>query len=241
MPTLPARVLQLSSLAVSSLMLLSACGGGGDSRPDQVATNPPPVQPSPPTNPPPATPPADPPPPVQPEPPATPPQPSVVLADSYTDLVAGTINSQPGWSAWTGGTGREIGGVGCLVNEDYHIHALVTIYRDGVRMGLPDNIGRSGCAYELHTHDVTGVVHIETDVPKKFTLGQFFTLWGQPLATAATAGLPGPIRYYLIENEKLTPFTGDPAQLELKAHREIVIVSGSVSLVLPRYRWPAGI
>jgi hypothetical protein len=166
--------------------------------------------------------------------------PPVSLAATYTDLVAGTINSPQGWPAWTG-TGQPVAGVGCLVNEDYHIHALVSIYKDGVRQGLPDNIGRSGCAYELHTHDVTGTIHIETDVPKKFTLGQLFALWRQPLLASGTAGLAGPIRFYVIDKEVLTPYTGDPGAIELTAHREIVIVSGTPPATLPKYRWPSGI
>ncbi|MGX4643399.1 hypothetical protein [Massilia sp. SYSU DXS3249] len=217
------------SLAMS-LLLLAACGGGGDSGPDVVAADPPqPTQPVP--QPQPGPPPAP-----------TPAPPEVVLADTYTELVEGTINSQPGWPAWVAPAGRvPVAGVGCLVNEDYHIHSLVSIYKDGVRQGLPDNVGRSGCAYELHTHDVMGVIHIETDVPKKFTLGQFFALWNQPLGANGTAGLAGPVRFYLIENDKLTPVVGDPAQLELKAHREIVIISGTAPAVLPKYRWPPGI
>lgn len=221
------------ALTIASLLLLSACGGGSDRPPDVVAADPP-ASPTPPQQPapPPPAPPA--PPPVQPSPP-----PELVLADTYTELVAGTINSQPGWPAWVAPPNRAVvGGVGCLVSENYHIHALVTIYKDGVRIGLPSNVGRGTCNYELHTHDVTGVVHIETDVAKKFTLGQFFALWNQPLGRGGTAGLAGPVRFYVIENERLAPVTGDPAQLELGAHREIVIISGTAPPVLPKYRWP---
>ena len=215
LPTL-VRTFLRPALAVSFLPMLASCGGGNDSSRDVIAADPP-AAPS-------------------------PPPPETVLAEAHTDLVAGTITSRPGWPAWVAPPGRvPVGGVACLINENYHLHSLVTIYKDGVRQGLPDNVGRSGCAYELHTHDVTGVVHIETDVPKKFTLGQFFALWNQPLAASGTAGLAGPIRFYLIENEKLTPFTGDPAQLELTAHREIVIISGTAPPVLPKYRWPAGL
>lgn len=240
MSTIPARVLRLSLLAVSSLLLLTACGGGGDD-PAPAATNPGPVQPSPP--PPPAQPsqPANPP--APPQPPADPPPaPEPVLAADYTDLVAGTIGSPPGWSAWVGPANRaSVGGVGCPVNENFHLHSLVSIYKDGVRQGLPDNLGRGACNYELHTHDVTGVVHIETDVAKKFTLGQLFALWGQPLGVDGVAGLGAPLRFYMIGNDRLTRYTGDPAALELVPHGEIVIVSGTVPAVLPKYRWPGGL
>lgn len=212
------------ALAVSSLLLLAACGGGGDSSPDVIAADPP-VSPGPP--------------PTQPGPPPAPPE--LRLADTYTELVAGTITSPLGWPSWVApATRAAIGGVGCLGAINYHVHALVSIYKDGVRQGLPANIGLGLCNYELHTHDVTGAVHIEGDAPKRFTLGQFFTLWNQPLSASGTAGLAGPIRFYLIENERLTPFTGDPAQLELTPRREIVIISGSAPNVLPKYRWPDG-
>lgn len=199
---------------ILSTLLLGACGGGGDDPP--ATNNPPSTQ----TDPPPASP----------APPA--------LAAGYTELEAGAINSPQGWPAWTN-NGQAVEGVVCLTNINYHIHALVSIYKDGVRQGLPGNIGRSGCTYELHTHDVTGIVHIEANAPKKFTLGQFFALWRQPLLASGTAGLPGPIRYYIIDREVLTPYTGNPADVELTAHREIVIVSGTPPATLPRYRWPS--
>ena len=220
MPMTITRASLYLTMSLSSL-LLAACGGGSDS-PPPVANNPPP-----PTQ-------ADPPAPPAPVPPP------VALAAGYTELVAGTINSPQGWPVWTG-TGQPVEGVVCLTNINYHIHALVSIYKDGVRQGLPDNVGRSGCTYELHTHDVTGVVHIEAAAPTKFTLGQFFALWRQPLLASGTAGLPGPIRFYVIDNETLTPYTGNPGEIELTAHREIVIVSGTPPTTLPKYRWPSGL
>lgn len=220
MRTISLRFPHLPALAVSSLLLLSACGGGSDD-PAPVVTNPDPVQPAQPNQPAPAEP---------------------ALAATYTAWSNETMNSPPGWNAWVAPpSNAPVSGVGCLINENFHQHSLVSIYKDGVRQGLPDNIGRGNCAYELHTHDGTGVVHIETDVPKKFTLGQFFALWNQPLGANGTAGLAGPVRFYVIENDKLTRYTGDPALLELVAHREIVIVGGTAPSVLPKYRWPADI
>ena len=209
------RKTHCAALAVSSLLMLAACGGGGDSSPGATASPPASQQVAP---------------------------PEVVLADTYTELVAGTTGSKPGWPAWVGpASGTVVAGVGCTVSGNYHQHSLVTMYKDGVRMGPPDNVGRGACDFELHTHDVTGMVHIHSDVPKKFTLGQFFTLWGQPLAAGGTAGMAGPVRFHVIENEKLTLYAGDPAQLELIPHREIVIISGTGPGVLPKYRWPGNL
>jgi len=204
-----------------AVLLLAACGGGGDSKPLVAQLPDPPTQPAPPP----------------------PPTDELKLADTYTELVPGTIDSQDHWPAWAGGGRDTVDGVACLINEDYHIHALLTIYKDGVRLAVPDSVGRGGggCTYELHTHDKTGILHIETNVPKQFTLGQFFSVWRQPLTATGAAGLPGQVRYYIIDNETLTRYTGNPAEIELKAHREVVIISGTPPAVLPKYRWPAGI
>jgi hypothetical protein len=78
----------------------------------------------------------------------------------------------------------------------------------------------------LHTHDGSGVVHIEsaTDVP--FTLGQLFTEWGQPLR----ADRVGPVT--LTAGQALRVFSngqpvpGDPTALRLAAHAEVVVWIG---------------
>jgi hypothetical protein len=164
----------------------------------------------------------------------------VTLDSNYTDLIPATINSPTYWPDGAG-TGKPIDGVNCATNEDYHVHALVSIYKDGTRLALPMEIGLKGCTYELHTHDYTGVVHIETSAPKTFTLGQFFSLWNRELTRTSVAGLPGPIRYYLIQRGVLTPYAGDPAAIPLIRQGEIVILSGKSPGVLPKYRWPSGL
>jgi hypothetical protein len=181
------------------------------------------------------------PPPPAPEP--TPPAPTpegVTLAASYTDLTD-TVNL--GAINWpdVAGTGSPISGVNCMVQPvASHEHALVSIYRDGVRLAVPHSIGIvPGCTYELHTHQRSGVVHIEPNNERPLTLGQFFAVWGQPLSRTSVAGLAGPVRYYMIENETLSRFDGNPAAIVLKSAQEIVIVTGTAPIVLPRYRWPA--
>jgi hypothetical protein len=222
------------TIALSALAALTACGGGSDS-PYKPTTDPQtPTSPSGPTGP--VTPP---PPPVDPTPPTEPsPPPELTLAPGYTEISATVTFSTPNWAAWSHTGTAAVNGVGCAKNEDYHIHALLSIYRNGQRLALPDSIGRgSGCNYEMHTHDGSGVLHIETDVPKIFTLGQFFSLWGQPLSATAAAGLSGKPAYYVVENEKITRVTTDPAAIVLGAHKEIVIVTGTPPAQIPRYNW----
>ena len=68
-----------------------------------------------------------------------------------------------------------------------HIHAHLSIYINGASVPLVANTGIAPvgvtssasvtCYYWLHTHDATGVIHIESPTTKPFTLNQFFDIW----------------------------------------------------------------
>lgn len=68
-----------------------------------------------------------------------------------------------------------------------HIHSHLSIYIDGKPSPLPQYIGipvdqQSGsptCYYWLHTHDSSGIIHIESPSTEPFTLGQFIDEWNQ--------------------------------------------------------------
>jgi hypothetical protein len=63
-----------------------------------------------------------------------------------------------------------------------HIHAHVTIYLNGKRIPIPQSIGIApdgSCLYWLHTHDASGIIHIEAPRGSSFTLGTFLDIWGQ--------------------------------------------------------------
>jgi len=209
-----------TSLAITTtltaMLILSACGGGGggSSSAPPVAANP--------QTPPPAPAPAD-----------------IVLAPTYTAISAAVTFSRSNWPEWNQtGTGA-VDGVACYISGgNYHVHALLSIYQDGVRLAVPGSVGRnSACDYELHTHEGSGTIHVETDVAKTFTLGQFFALWGQNLGATSVAGLPGTPTYYVIENEKVTRITSSPADITLTAHKEVVIITGVPPKEVPKYDW----
>lgn len=79
-------------------------------------------------------------------------------------------------------TGTEIP---CLPNGHQqvatHIHPILTITTDGEVEVIPGNIGIEGaCMREVHTHDTTGTIHIETkELGTIYTLADFFAVWGQ--------------------------------------------------------------
>lgn len=77
-------------------------------------------------------------------------------------------------------------GVPPVGDESFHIHALVSVYIDGRKVPVPANIGigitaRGPVESPLHTHDDSGVIHVEADDEFPFTLGHLFDVWGVKL------------------------------------------------------------
>lgn len=83
-------------------------------------------------------------------------------------------------------TARSVDGIPCDAGGTvaYHVHAHLTIVVDGHAHYPPAGVGihpEHLCLYWLHTHDATGIIHIEA--PHRITprLREFFDIWGQPL------------------------------------------------------------
>lgn len=86
---------------------------------------------------------------------------------------------------WTPMTPKELG-LECLedhLNLEYHIHSYLKILVDGVNEVIPADIGITDtCMAEVHTHDDTGKIHVETVTGEKLvSLETFLRLWGKPL------------------------------------------------------------
>jgi hypothetical protein len=71
-----------------------------------------------------------------------------------------------------------------------------------------------------------------------FTLGQLFSIWGQPLSSSDVAGLTGmPVVVYVTDNGTVTQNTGDWSAIELRSHRLITIQVGTAITQIPNYTW----
>ena len=79
--------------------------------------------------------------------------------------------------------------VACLPNGHEniatHIHPVLSITVDGEPELVPANIGITGtCMPELHTHDTSGQIHVETATLarlQEISFADFFDVWGQPI------------------------------------------------------------
>jgi hypothetical protein len=165
-------------------------------------------------------------------------------------LLAGQEIGATTWAdgnASSGGQGETIDGVGCATSDALHIHNHLSIFLNGVQLAVPSHVGVvPNCDYDLHTHDRSGVVHVESSqVGTKFTLGQVFSVWGMPLANDNVAGLAdpsAPIVVYINDNfgtSQTGPriYAGDLRAIELGPQREITIQIGSPISELPTYDW----
>lgn len=148
----------------------------------------------------------------------------------------------PRGSTEAGGRGARVGNVGCLINERYHAHAHLTIIKDGTILAVPADIGMQGCAYEVHTHDSSGIIHVETEAYHRISLGDFFAVWGRSLSLINVAELSSqPLNFYITENGTVSHYAGDPAEIELVNHREITVTLGQVPTEIPTFQWPANL
>jgi hypothetical protein len=121
-----------------------------------------------------------------------------------------------------------------------HFHAHLDIFVNGKRVSVPQYVGINlGAQYltELHTHDATGVVHIESQKQAQYTLGQFFAEWGVFLNSRCIGAYCNGLQWYVDGKRQ----TGNPQDLLLKAHQEIAIVVGKPPRKIPSsYKFPPG-
>ncbi len=124
-----------------------------------------------------------------------------------------------------------------------HIHQHLDIFVNGTHEPVPANIGIYDGQFltELHTHDPTGIMHLESPKLGSFNLGQFFGVWGVRLTSDCVGGYC----------QKVTPwsvyvngrsYSGDPGALVLKSHQEIAFVIGTPPKKIPSsYKFPPGL
>jgi hypothetical protein len=111
-----------------------------------------------------------------------------------------------------------------------HIHQHLDIYVAGKKVTVPAQIGIAaggGFISDLHTHDATGIMHVESPTVTSFSLGQFFAIWGVRLDAKCIGGscASGAKRLTAWVNGK--PVTADPTRIVLRQHQEIVLAYGT--------------
>lgn len=125
-----------------------------------------------------------------------------------------------------------VDGIPCETREygTYHIHAHLDVFMDGQPVSVPQYVGimvggpqnqQASCLYWLHTHDSSGIIHIESPQERNFTLGQFMDMW----KTTGTAPPPTGDPKIFVNGQEVSTTMSDTV---LNAHDEITLVYGQM-------------
>jgi hypothetical protein len=110
-----------------------------------------------------------------------------------------------------------------------HIHAHLSIAIDGKSVPIPADMGIApdgSCLYWLHTHDASGVIHIEAPSGTSFTLKNFLDIWkGRFQQLGYPAELDQASGWQVYVDGK--PFRGDFQAVPLQAHGLITLMFDS--------------
>ena len=82
------------------------------------------------------------------------------------------------------------------------------------------NIGLSGCDEPLHTHDTSGIIHVEAPANTQYTLAGFFEVWKATYGTLSFNGTSHPITF---NSTDILGFRADAT------HKVVVLVDGKPS------------
>ena len=165
--------------------------------------------------------------------------------------LAGLQTGPAPWSANTSGLAERLQAIGLaplnpIEGTAVHIHQHLDLYVDGHKVLVPAGVGIDPAVgyAPLHTHDPSGVLHVESPTVRPYTLGEFFAVWGVRLTPSCLggycAGGDRQLRVYVDGRA----YQGDPATLVLAAHQELVVAFGTAaqqpSPVPSSYQFPPG-
>ena len=138
----------------------------------------------------------------------------------------------------------DINGIKCdkVEHLKFHYHAHLNIFINGVSYQVPADIGIKppDCIYWLHTHDISGIIHVESPENKSFNLGQFFDIWDKKFNNTQ-------IFDFMVdksENKTLLVYINGTAANELQYrdipivnHEDITITYGTPPVEIPTYEF----
>jgi hypothetical protein len=135
-----------------------------------------------------------------------------------------------------------INGISCdaLESTVVHVHVHLAIFVDGEEQEVPFGVGIGQpwqvsstargpfvtdglCFYWIHTHTGDGVIHIESPVRRRFTLGDFFAIWQVPLSATQVGPAQGQLFTYVNGQAATT----NPPDIPLLPHERIQLDVGA--------------
>ena len=166
--------------------------------------------------------------------------------------LAGLQTGPAPWGANTADLAERLRAIGIpalspMEGTAVHIHQHLDLYVDGRKVLVPAGIGIDPAVgyAPLHTHDPSGVIHVESPTVRTYTLGEFFAVWGVRITPSCLGG------YCAGGGRQLRLFVdgradrGDPTTLALEPHQELVVAFGTAaqlpSPIPSTYQFPPGL
>lgn len=174
----------------------------------------------------------------------------IVVFVLATNRSSGATGAPP-WPADPPGLQQRLEAAGLQVltaeGQVLHIHQHLDLYVDGASIVVPAGIGIDLTARiisPIHTHDATGIIHVESPIVRAFTLGEVFDVWGVRFDAHCLGGTCDGNGRVLSVFVNGSPVSGDPSALVLQAHQEIVVAIGTAaqlpSPIPSSYQFPVG-
>ncbi len=125
-----------------------------------------------------------------------------------------------------------------------HIHQHLDLVINGQNTQIPADIGiGSNFISPIHTHDTTGILHVESPVVKDFKLSQFFIEWGIDFDNSHIGINFTDSSHKLVVGLNGSPVP-DPQNIILKPHDEIEIwygASDQTPALIKSFNFPKGL
>jgi hypothetical protein len=165
--------------------------------------------------------------------------------------LAGLQTGPAPWGANTADLAERLEAIGVpplspMEGTAVHIHQHLDLYVDGRTVPVPAGIGIDPAVgyAPLHTHDPSGVIHVESPTMRAYTLGEFFAVWGVRFTPGCLGGYcaGGGRQLRLFVDGRA--YRGDPTTLALAPHQELVVAFGTAaqlpSPIPSTYQFPPG-
>jgi hypothetical protein len=122
-----------------------------------------------------------------------------------------------------------------------HIHQRMALLVNGKFAYIPPGIGideNGKFIAELHTHDSSGIIHVESPVVRDYTLGEFFDVWGLRFSSHCLGGYCDTAKKHVFVWVNGKRVKGDPRKVVLGDHTSLVVAYGtlkSVPMPIPKH------
>ena len=165
--------------------------------------------------------------------------------------LAGLQTGPAPWGANTADLAERLEAIGVpplspMEGTAVHIHQHLDLYVDGRKVLVPAGIGIDPAVgyAPLHTHDPSGVIHVESPTVRTYTLGEFFAVWGVRFTPSCLGGYCAGGGRQLRVFVDGRAYRGDPTTLALAPHQELVVAFGTAaqlpSPIPSTYQFPPG-